>query len=122
MSNKLVHCAVAAVVTGGVILLLEAKEKKQTLAPVGGSLLATIFTNFPDMLEPAIHPHHRQFFHSFAIAALIGGGMYKLHKWETETEMQKLAKFCLLVAGGSYLTHLALDAGTKRSLPLVGKL
>ena len=122
MSNKLAHCAVAAVVTGAVILLIEAQEKKQTLAPIGGSLLATISTNIPDMLEPAIHPHHRQFFHSFAFAALIGGGMCQLYEWEAETELEKLAKFCLLVAGGSYLIHLALDAGTKRSLPFVGRI
>lgn len=122
MPNKLAHCAVAAAVTGAVILYVEAQEKKQTLAPIGGSMLASVCTNFPDMLEPAIHPHHRQFFHSVAFAALIGGGLYKLYQWEAETEMEKILKFCLLVAGGSYLIHLAADACTKRSLPLLGKV
>ena len=76
----------------------------------------------PDILEPAVHPHHRQFFHSIAFAALIGSGMYKLYQWETETEMEKILKLCLLVAGGAYLIHLAMDACTKRSLPLLGKV
>lgn len=121
MPNKLAHCTVAALATGAVILNMEAQEGKQTLAPVGGSVLAAICTNLPDKLEPAINPHHRQFFHSFACAALVGGGIYKLYQWEPQTEMEKLLRFCLLVAGGSYLVHLAMDACTKRSLPLLGK-
>lgn len=122
MPNKLAHCAVAALATGAAIINMEAKEGKKTLAPLGGSLLAAIYTNLPDMLEPAIHPHHRQFYHSFAFAAMIGGGMYKLSQWETQTEGEKILKFCLMVAGGAYLVHLAMDACTKRSLPLLGKL
>ncbi len=122
MSNALAHRTVAALVTGVAILHTEAKEGKQTLAPVAGSILAAICTNLPDKLEPAIHPHHRQFFHSVAFATLIGGGMYKLYQWETETEMEQLLKCCLLVAGGSYLIHLAMDSCTRRSLPLLGKL
>ncbi len=122
MSNALAHRAVAATVTGLVILNIEAQEGKQTLAPVGGSVLAAICTNLPDILEPAIHPHHRQFFHSVALATLIGGGMYKLGQWETKTEMEKVLKFCLIAAGGSYLIHLAMDACTRRSLPLLGKI
>lgn len=122
MPNKLAHCTVAALATGAVILNMKAKEGKKTLAPLGGSLLAAICTNLPDMLEPAIHPYHRQIYHSFAFAAIIGGGMYKLSQWETQTEGEKLLKFCLMVAGGAYLVHLAMDACTKRSLPLLGKL
>lgn len=122
MPNKLAHCTVAALATGVVILNIEAKEGKNPLAPAGGSVLAAIGTNLPDMLEPTIHPHHRQVFHSVAIVAMIGGGMYKLSQWEPQTEGEKLLKFCLMVAGGAYLVHLAMDACTKRSLPLLGKL
>lgn len=122
MPNTLVHCTVAAAVTGAAIFNMEAKEGKQTLAPIGGSVLATICTNLPDKLEPAIHPHHRQFFHSVACAIMIGGGMYKLSQWETQTDGEKLLKFCLMVAGGAYLVHLAMDACTRRSLPLLGKM
>jgi len=122
MPNALAHCTVAAAITGVAILNIEAQAGKQTLAPIGGALLAAMCTNLPDKLEPAIHPHHRQFFHSVAFAALIGGGMYKLYQWETKTERERLMKFCLLVAGGSYLIHLATDACTRRSLPLLGKI
>ncbi len=122
MSNALAHRTGALVLVGGYLLAREVREKKATHTPVTGSLLASFCTNLPDWLEPAVHPHHRQFFHSVAFAAMIGGGMYKLSQWETQTDGEKLLKFCLMVAGGAYLAHLAMDACTKRSLPLLGKL
>lgn len=122
MSNALAHRTVAAAITGVALLVIEAQQEKKTLAPMGGSLLAAICTNLPDKLEPALNPHHRQFFHSFTCAALVIGGMYKLHQWMPEDEIEKLIRFCLLVAGGAYLIHLAMDAGTRRSLPLLGKI
>lgn len=122
MSNGIAHRTSAAVLVGGFLLAQENQQGKTTLAPIGGSLLASICTNLPDILEPAIHPHHRQFFHSFAFATIVGGGMYKLYQWEPKTEMEKLQKFCLMIAGSAYLIHLAMDACTKRSLPLLGKI
>lgn len=120
MSNAIAHRTGAAVIVSGFLLARENQEGKHTHAPFSGSVLAALCTNLPDIFEPAAHPHHRRFFHSVAFAALIGGGMYKLYQRETETEMEKILKFCLLVAGGAYLTHLAMDACTKRSLPLLG--
>ena len=122
MPNALAHRTGAAVLVGGYILAHEGYEGKIAHAPLTGSILAAICTNIPDWLEPAVHPHHRQFFHSIAFAAMIGGGMYKLSQWETQTEGEKLLKSCLMVAGGAYLVHLAMDACTKRSLPLLGKI
>lgn len=77
MANALARCTVAAALTGIVILNKEAQGGKHTLAPIGGSVLAAICTNLPDILEPATNPHHRQFFHSFAFAVVIGGSMYE---------------------------------------------
>lgn len=122
MSNALAHRTGAVVLVGGYLLAREVQEEKNTHAPVTGSLLASICTNIPDWLEPAVNPHHRQVFHSIAFAAMIGGGMYKLSQWKTQTDGEKLLKFCLMVAGGAYLAHLAMDACTKRSLPLLGKI
>ncbi len=100
----------------------ESQEGKSTHKPLAGAVIASICTNIPDWLEPASHPHHRQFFHSIAFATMIGGGIYKLSKWETQTEGDKLLKFCLMAAGSAYLVHLAMDAFTTRSLPLMGKM
>lgn len=122
MSNAIAHRAGAAVLIGGFLLAQENQKGETTHKPLTGSIVASICTNIPDWLEPALHPHHRQFFHSIAFAAMIGGSMYKLSQWETQTEGEKLLKLCLMVAGGAYLVHLAMDACTKRSLPLLGKL
>jgi inner membrane protein len=122
MPNALTHQSVAALTIGGWIAQLEAKEGKRTMAPLGGAGLAAICTNLPDILEPAIHPHHRQFFHSLAFVGLLGLGMYKLYEWETKTDQEKLLKFFLLVVCVSYLIHLAMDACTSRSLPVLGNV
>lgn len=91
------------------------------VAKVGGaSALAAAFGTLPDILEPATSPNHRQFFHSLAFAATIGWGLYELWQWEPDEEWQEWLKGGLLIAGGAYLVHLAMDATTKKSLPLLG--
>lgn len=122
MSNALAHRASAAVVIGGFLLAFENQEGKSTLAPLGGSLLAAICTNIPDMLEPANHPHHRQFFHSVVFAGLVTWGMHEVYQWKPETDLDKFIRFCLLAASAGILVHLAMDFGTPRSLPLIGKM
>lgn len=76
----------------------------------------------PDLIEPAVHPHHRQFFHSVVVAAGLVAGMRKLYQWAPDDDFEKLVRAFLLVGGAAYLSHLALDALTSRSLPLVGKI
>jgi inner membrane protein len=76
----------------------------------------------PDLAEPATSPHHRQFFHSLAFAALLGYSVYRLYQWDPETPQTHFLRVLGLVAGGAYLVHLALDATTKRSLPLIGRI
>ena len=122
MSNALAHNAGAAVLVGGFILARENQEGTSTHAPWSGSLLAAICTNIPDMLEPAAHPHHRQFFHSIVFAGMVGYGMHKTYKWNPETDLDKFIRFGLLMAGTGILIHLAMDSLTPRSLPLLGKV
>jgi len=84
----------------------------------GGFCLGTL----PDLIEPATNPHHRQFFHSVFVALLIGYGLYKAYHWEPDTAQGRLLRGVCLLAGGAYLIHLGLDATTKRSLPVMGRL
>lgn len=74
------------------------------------------------MLEPASHPNHRQFFHSLAFAGVLGMAAHKLYTWEPDNSFDEATRFVLLVGVGAYLIHLLLDAGTPKSLPLIGKL
>jgi inner membrane protein len=89
--------------------------------PVVGGLAASFFTNLPDLLEPATSPNHRQFFHSVLFAALLGAGLYQLHNWKPEEPAEKFWKAVAMIAISGYLAHLALDATTAKSLPLIGK-
>lgn len=69
----------------------------------------------PDVLEPADSPNHRAFFHSVAMAAIVAYMMTGKHtgKWP--------AFLTLIVgaAGVGYLSHLAADATTPKSINLV---
>jgi len=80
------------------------------------------FATLPDIVEPATSPNHRQFFHSVVFAGVLGYALYRLHCWQPETPKQRVWRVVGLIAGGAYLVHLALDATTKRSLPLLGRL
>lgn len=80
------------------------------------------FGTLPDIIEPATSPHHRQFFHSWAFAGLLAYGTYRLYRWDAPTLEEKCWRAIGLIAGGAYLVHLALDAMTKRSLPVIGRV
>ena len=88
------------------------------IASAGGYVLSGL----PDLLEPPTSPHHRQFFHSVAFVFLLGYGLVKLYQWEPDTPVGKLCRGVGLIAGAAYLGHLAVDATTKRSLPLLGRI
>jgi len=114
------------VVAGGAIGLFlanqESRSGQTTVWPLAGGLAGSVLTCLPDWLEPAVHPHHRQFFHSVVIAGLLGAGFVKLRDWQPETSDGVLWRRLGLLAIAGYLIHLVLDATTAKSLPLLGKL
>lgn len=96
--------------------------KEPTLRPVLDGTVAAMLTGLPDILEPALHPNHRQFFHSLVFAGAVGYGVYRAYHWQPTEDWQKLARWLAMIAGGAYLVHLALDATTRKSLPMIGKI
>jgi membrane-bound metal-dependent hydrolase YbcI (DUF457 family) len=82
-------------------------------------LAASCFPSLPDILEPATSPRHRKFFHSLAFAALLGLGLKKLYDWKPDSDWDRFMRLSGLVLGSAYLAHLARDALTEASLPLV---
>jgi inner membrane protein len=90
--------------------------------PLASASLAACFGCLPDKIEPALHPNHRQFFHSFAFGALVIYAGKKVYDWQPEDDFGKAARYVALVGIAAYGVHLAMDALTKKSLPLVGKL
>jgi len=69
-----------------------------------------------DILEPAVHPHHRGFFHSVGFIAILFWAITKIGA--------KLTAFAFAFSAimvMSYLSHLFLDCLTPRSLPFIGR-
>ena len=86
--------------------------------PIAGAALGRL----PNLLEPALLPHHRQFFHSYAVLFSVIYGVKKAYDWKPKTEFQQFLRSAALIAGSVYAGHLVLDALTPRSLLLSGKL
>ena len=85
--------------------------------------IGAFFGKLPDIVEPSLgNPNHRQFFHSVTALGLLGVGVHKLYRWEPQDNVERVLRGLLLFGGAAYLSHLALDAMTSRSLPLLGKL
>ncbi len=87
--------------------------------PVVMGAAASCLPSLPDWFEPALHPNHRKFFHSVAVFAGLSYGMHRLYKWDTQDEWERLVRAIALVAGAAYLAHLARDAFTAKSLPMI---
>lgn len=79
-----------------------------SLAAGGGACL-------PDLLEPADSPFHRQFCHSVVAAALVAYAMSGKHT----LHLGWFGRMVLLMVGLGYLSHIAADATTPRSIPFV---
>lgn len=99
----------------------EKRRGQSTIRPVIDGLAGAIATGLPDILEPASHPNHRQFFHGLAFAGCVGYGTYKAWQWEPTEGWQKLLRWGMLIGGTAYLTHLAMDFTTRKSLPVLGR-
>ena len=122
MSCGFEHRVMAAVCVGGAAAADWKEDDHWAKHPLVAAATAAVCGTLPDILEPALHPNHRQFFHSFLFATGVGFVLYKLYRWEPESEGGELVRAVTLVGGCAYLVHLSMDAFTRKSLPLVGKL
>lgn len=102
---------------GGSTLTDDAWARIVAAGGVGG-----LAGSLPDLLEPALHPDHRQFFHSVAFALALGVGMREVYAWAPAEPWQCWIRGAALAAGSASLMHLAMDATTPKSLPLLGQL
>ncbi|OMH28074.1 metal-dependent hydrolase [Motiliproteus sp. MSK22-1] len=122
MPNGVAH-QLAGVCTGiGVCLLDKKSEASPVINPVTSAMIGGICGKLPDLLEPAIHPNHRQFFHSVALLGTMTYSLKRIYDWEPETDLKKVLRSVLIIGGTAYVGHLVLDSLTKKSLPTIGKL
>jgi len=87
------------------------------LFTAGGTVLGEVAALLPDMLEPAHHSHHRNVCHSVSAASALMLGLNKT----AASNLPRWGKALVNTAGLGYLSHLAMDAETARSLPLFGR-
>lgn len=122
MPNALAHRVGAALTLAIAAAHEEQNGCVQTTKPLTAAVAGAMLGTLPDILEPALHPNHREFFHSLACAGLIGLGIFRAYRWEPTSEVEEILRFLLLTAGGAFLTHLAMDALTSKGLPLLGRI
>lgn len=150
MPNRETHIVVGTLAGGG-LAAYRAREQEPAyllLEFIGGGITGHFASQFPDIIEPASWPGHRQFAHSVASGSGVVYGLYKLlEEWEkcfrSKAEYYKnkrseeylhwfqkifyaiLEVLSRIAAGGfsglsaGYLSHLLLDGGTPRGLPLL---
>lgn len=122
MSSGQVH-QIAAFAAG---CAMAAQAQSQRRQPMLGVLLSggwsALATKLPDLLEPAEHPNHRQFFHSAAFGLLVGKLSYEAYRWVPASDREQVRRELILLGGVAYLLHLLLDSSTPRGIPLLGNV
>lgn len=121
MPNAKTHMLVGAGV-GLTAALLDRKKHPASHNVVVAPAVGTFMGRLPDILEPALHPNHRQFFHGMTVMTLLSAGLLKAYQWSPDEPFEKFLRGLMLIGGGAYLSHLICDASTPKGLPLVGKL
>ena len=120
MANGTDHMAAGALT--GVAMACYGQSRGENVNPLLAIGASTVFSKLPDWIEPAIHPHHRQFFHSVSFLVMLGYGLKKAYDWKPEGKASQLVRFLTFCAGAGYISHLVLDGLTPSSLPLLGKV
>jgi len=118
MANAKQHALIGAGV-GAVGWLLYCKLVDRPVQ-VGEVLLAAgvgmIGGLLPDLLEPAIHPNHRRFFHSYGATALLAHANRHVSQ---QTQMPADTRAAIHLVSLGFFSHLAADAHTPKGLPWV---
>jgi inner membrane protein len=118
MANAKQHALIGASV-GAVGWLLYCKLLDRPIE-VGELLLAAgvgmIGGLLPDLLEPAIHPNHRRFFHSYAATPLLAQANRHVSQ---STQMPAETRAAIHLISLGFFSHLAADAHTPKGLPWV---
>ncbi len=135
MPNGNVHKA-AGVIFGPIAYLAiqnnsQQKEKVGLGELILSSGIGLSTARIPDILEPAIHPNHRAFYHSLTFAGITGFFCFKalqdlnVHRVERKAlGIQQWSKYEILdviivIGAGSILLHLIMDGFTKKGLNII---
>ena len=121
MPNRHTHMAIGAV-SCTIAMAGDDRPNEYTNNLAVAPILGAVAARLPDILEPAHNPHHRQFFHSFAMLIAVGAGVKQVYTWEPHSKLKEVLRGVLIIGGVAYMSHLIADGCTPKSLPLLGKL
>lgn len=137
MPNRNTHVTVA-VIAGVAATLHSARNERpedRTIELLGALIGGYAGGRLPDVLDPPMGPLHRSYAHGgLAVAGLATAQVEKwcracrLQATQCAAQGRSADRFVLLLLAGfltglrfGYASHLALDALTPRSLPLLGR-
>jgi len=120
LMNRSVHMGVGAVVGGTAYLVLIKIKGEQPTFPklLGYSLAGAFVATIPDLLEPAIQPNHRAFFHSVLFNGILVIATNYLWRNPDISLTQRIFWTTLSLA---FLSHPLLDSTTPKGIPLIKK-
>ncbi len=152
MPNRLAHALIGAGsgLAAGVVLSDDLPSDARVVYSLAASLGGLAGGVTPDALEPAVHPYHRDAFHSAAAGGSLYAGALKAassvatklrtdaaqlratrralpatHSARRDLGAREFLHYVLLgLAAGfvaGYLSHLIADLGTPRGIPVVAR-
>lgn len=120
--NGVAHKTVTGISIATFLAIQDQREGRASARPLAGGAAAALLACLPDLMQPATHPNHRQFFHSLVFAGVLVTGFMKLREYKPSSTGAALLRRLGLIAMPAYLIHVAMDATTAKSLPVVGRV
>lgn len=135
MPNGNVHKTAGAILGPLTYLAIQKNSKQKENVDLGELLLSSGIglstARIPDILEPAIHPNHRDFFHSLVFAGITGYVGFKalqdfnIRRFESKElgikqwSWNEILDIIIVIGAASILLHLFMDGFTKKGLPII---
>ena len=135
MPNGNTHKSAGAVIGTITYLAIKNDCQQKEQVDLGELILSTgvgvSTSRLPDILEPAIHPNHRAFYHSLAFGSVVGFvGVqawkdFQFRRNERRVEgiqqwsFREYVDIAVIIACGSIVLHLIMDGTTKKGLNII---